>query len=244
MGAGNAFPNWDHILRPRISGLGMVENVRAERRHVVAGIDVGGTFTDLILIDGRDGGRSISPRRPLRRKTRLSGWLPRLTDSRLSGRRHRPHRARHDDDHQRGAGAPAGKDRHDHHPRLSRHHRTRPPDPAASLRHDRRFRAGHPARSPAGGVGARRGRRRRARAARRGRVSRRGGAAARRPAANRWSSIFSIPMPILRTKSARREIAAELWPNDHITAGHTLLSEAREFERGVTAASMPPCSRS
>jgi N-methylhydantoinase A len=32
------------------------------------------------------------------------------------------------------------------------------------------------------------------------------------------------------------EIAAELWPNEHITAGHALLSEAREFERGVTAA--------
>ncbi|TPL57786.1 hydantoinase/oxoprolinase family protein [Mesorhizobium sp. B2-4-2] len=31
------------------------------------------------------------------------------------------------------------------------------------------------------------------------------------------------------------EIAAELWPNDYITAGHALLSEAREFERGVTA---------
>jgi N-methylhydantoinase A len=31
------------------------------------------------------------------------------------------------------------------------------------------------------------------------------------------------------------EIAAELWPNDHITIGHALLSEAREFERGVTA---------
>src|SRR5690606_22991793 len=31
------------------------------------------------------------------------------------------------------------------------------------------------------------------------------------------------------------EIAAELWPNDHITTGHSLLSEAREFERGVTA---------
>ncbi|TPN84349.1 hydantoinase/oxoprolinase family protein [Mesorhizobium sp. CU2] len=31
------------------------------------------------------------------------------------------------------------------------------------------------------------------------------------------------------------EIAAELWPNGHITAGHALLSEAREFERGVTA---------
>jgi N-methylhydantoinase A len=31
------------------------------------------------------------------------------------------------------------------------------------------------------------------------------------------------------------EIAAELWPNDYITVGHRLLSEAREFERGVTA---------
>jgi N-methylhydantoinase A len=32
------------------------------------------------------------------------------------------------------------------------------------------------------------------------------------------------------------EIAAELWPNGYITTGHSLLSEAREFERGVTAA--------
>ena len=32
------------------------------------------------------------------------------------------------------------------------------------------------------------------------------------------------------------EIATELWPNGHITTGHALLSEAREFERGVTAA--------
>jgi N-methylhydantoinase A len=32
------------------------------------------------------------------------------------------------------------------------------------------------------------------------------------------------------------EIAAETWPNGHITTGHSLLSEAREFERGVTAA--------
>lgn len=31
------------------------------------------------------------------------------------------------------------------------------------------------------------------------------------------------------------EIAAEIWPNSHITTGHELLSEAREFERGVTA---------
>jgi len=32
------------------------------------------------------------------------------------------------------------------------------------------------------------------------------------------------------------EIARESWPNRYITAGHTLLSEYREYERGVTAA--------
>ncbi|MGO4833607.1 hydantoinase/oxoprolinase family protein, partial [Rhizobiaceae sp. 2RAB30] len=31
------------------------------------------------------------------------------------------------------------------------------------------------------------------------------------------------------------EIAAETWPNGYVTTGHSLLSEAREFERGVTA---------
>ncbi len=32
------------------------------------------------------------------------------------------------------------------------------------------------------------------------------------------------------------ELAASLWPNGYITLGHALLSEAREYERGVTAA--------
>ena len=32
------------------------------------------------------------------------------------------------------------------------------------------------------------------------------------------------------------EILASFWPNDYITTGHSLLSESREFERGVTAA--------
>lgn len=45
--------------------------------------------------------------------------------------------------------------------------------------------------------------------------------------------LHSYANPIHERRAA--EIAAELWPNDHITAGHTLLSEAREFERGVTA---------
>ena len=32
------------------------------------------------------------------------------------------------------------------------------------------------------------------------------------------------------------EIARALWPNGHVTAAHELVSESREFERGVTAA--------
>ena len=30
-----------------------------------------------------------------------------------------------------------------------------------------------------------------------------------------------------------------LWPNPYVTAGHAILSEYREFERGVTAAVTP-----
>ena len=33
-----------------------------------------------------------------------------------------------------------------------------------------------------------------------------------------------------------REIVAEIWPNTYVTTGHSILSESREFERGVTAA--------
>ncbi|WP_210490865.1 hydantoinase/oxoprolinase family protein [Microvirga antarctica] len=36
-------------------------------------------------------------------------------------------------------------------------------------------------------------------------------------------------------ESRAAEIAAEIWPNAYITTGHSLLSEAREYERGVTA---------
>ncbi|MCP4319700.1 MAG: hydantoinase/oxoprolinase family protein [Hyphomicrobiales bacterium] len=32
------------------------------------------------------------------------------------------------------------------------------------------------------------------------------------------------------------EIVRDIWPNDYVTMGHSLLSESREFERGVTAA--------
>jgi len=32
------------------------------------------------------------------------------------------------------------------------------------------------------------------------------------------------------------EVVAQIWPNEYITMGHSLLSESREYERGVTAA--------
>ncbi len=43
-------------------------------------------------------------------------------------------------------------------------------------------------------------------------------------------------MPIPPTSCAPPRSCAAIWPNDHITLGHALLSESREFERGVTAA--------
>jgi N-methylhydantoinase A len=46
--------------------------------------------------------------------------------------------------------------------------------------------------------------------------------------------LHSYANPAHERRAAK--IAAELWPNGHITTGHALLSEAREFERGVTAA--------
>jgi N-methylhydantoinase A len=42
---------------------------------------------------------------------------------------------------------------------------------------------------------------------------------------------YANPVHEQRTK----EILREVWPNDYITAGHELLSEYREYERGVTA---------
>ena len=79
----------------------------------------------------------------------------------------------------------------------------------------------------------------------RGRVltaARRGGGAAppsRRcwpRAASRWSSISCTPTPIPAHERRAAAIAAEIWPNASITLGHALLSESREYERGVTAA--------
>ena len=219
----------------------MVEKNQAERGetgrgNVVAGIDVGGTFTDLILIDARGGGVSASPRRRPHPTTRPSASSPHSAETGFGRRRHRPHRPRHHDHHQRRAGAPARPHRHDHHARLSRHHRAWPPHAAAGLRHDGHFRAGHPAQSAAGSLRTRRGVRRGAHAARRRRGEGGGRDSFSPPAASRWSSTSCIPTPTPRMSAAPPRSRQKLWPNGYITTGHSLLSEAREFERGVTAA--------
>ena len=56
------------------------------------------------------------------------------------------------------------------------------------------------------------------------------------PAARRWSIHFlhSYINPSHERRAA--EIVRGLWPNPYVTAGHAILSEYREFERGVTAA--------
>lgn len=45
--------------------------------------------------------------------------------------------------------------------------------------------------------------------------------------------LHSYKNPVHEQRAA--EIANSLWPNVYVTSGHALLSEAREFERGVTA---------
>ena len=40
--------------------------------------------------------------------------------------------------------------------------------------------------------------------------------------------------PVHEKRAAK--LVADIWPNNYITMGHSLLSESREFERGVTAA--------
>src|SRR5687768_14888159 len=81
MGAGNAFPNCDISLGRTFRILGMVEKVRAAGDAVVAGIDVGGTFTDLILIDGGDGGKVHIAKTPTTPENQAFGVVSALADA-------------------------------------------------------------------------------------------------------------------------------------------------------------------
>jgi len=234
MEAGNAFPNCGLSLVLSFRIWCMAENVRARTGAVVAGIDVGGTFTDLILIDGGDGGKVRIAKTPTTPENQALGVISAVTE----------------------AGFPVdGIDLIVHgtttttnavlERRLARTgmittrgfrdiielgRRTRPqpygmtgvfvPVVPRDLRLEvsERIEAGGVVRTPLD-------------------------EAEFRAAVNALKEagceslvihfLHSYANPIHEKRAA--EIAAELWPNDHITAGHTLLSEAREFERGVTA---------
>jgi N-methylhydantoinase A len=213
----------------------MVEKVRAIDGSVVAGIDVGGTFTDLILIDGRDGGQVHIAKTPTTPENQATGVIAALTEAGFPVDRI---------DlivHGTTTTTNAVLER-----RLAKTgmittlgfrdvielgRRTRPnpygmtgvfvPVIPRDLRLEvsERVEAGGAVRIPLDETGVR-------------------AAVTRLKEAGCESLVIhflhSYANPAHEKRAA--EIAAELWPNDHITAGHTLLSEAREFERGVTAA--------
>lgn len=213
----------------------MDEKVPARSGSVVAGIDVGGTFTDLLLIDGRAGGRVHIAKTPTTAANQAFGVVAALA----------------------ATGFPAGDiDLIVHgtttttnavlERRLARTgmittrgfrdvielgRRTRPqaygmtgtftPVIARDLRLevDERIEASGRVRVPLDEDGVR-------------------AAVAALLAAGCESLVihflhaYANPAHELRAAA----IAAESWPNGHVTTGHSLLSEAREFERGVTAA--------
>lgn len=212
----------------------MKENGGAVRDHIVAGVDVGGTFTDLILIDDRAGGRVSFAKTPTTSDNQAFGVVAAL---RQSGQ-----------DigqidlivHGTTTTTNAVLER-----RLARTgmittqgfrdvielgRRTRPqpygmtgvfvPVIPRDLRMEvaERVEASGRVRVPLDEEGVR--------------------AAARKLLdAGCESLVIHFLHAYANPAHERRaaELAAELWPNDHITTGHSLLSEAREFERGVTA---------
>lgn len=233
LGPGNTIPNNDVTLGRGYRETRMGENESAG--DVVAGIDVGGTFTDLILIDGRDGGRVRIAKTPTTPDNQAHGVVAALAEA---------------------ATSPAGIDLIVHgtttttnavlERRLARTgmittkgfrdvielgRRTRPQAYGMTgtfvpviprdlrLEVDERMEASGLVRQPLDEAGVR---------------------AAVAALLDKGCEALVIHFlhayanPAHERRAA--EIAAELWPNGYITTGHSLLSEAREFERGVTAA--------
>ncbi|WP_379064831.1 hydantoinase/oxoprolinase family protein [Mesorhizobium sp. UC74_2] len=212
----------------------MDEKVPAQSDNVVAGIDVGGTFTDLILIDGRDGGKVRIAKTPTTLDNQAFGVVSALgatgfsasaidlivhgttttTNAVLERRLART-----------GMITTAGfRDV------IELGRRTRPqaygmtgtfvPVIPRNLRLEvaERMEASGSVRVPLDEAAVRH-------------------AVQNLLAAGCESPVIHFLHAYANPAHERRAaaIAKELWPNDHITTGHTLLSEAREFERGVTA---------
>jgi N-methylhydantoinase A len=213
----------------------MIEQNRADTGKAVAGIDVGGTFTDLILVDGRNGGRVHIAKTPTTPENQAYGVVVGLAETGF---------AVGDIDlivHGTTTTTNAVLER-----RLARTgmittrgfrdvielgRRTRPqpygmtgtfrPVIPRDLRLEvaERVEASGTVRIPLDEAEMR-------------------DAVARLLAAGCESLVIHFLHAYANPSHERRaaEIAAESWPNGYITMGHALLSEAREFERGVTAA--------
>jgi N-methylhydantoinase A len=203
--------------------------------HVVAGIDVGGTFTDLILIDGRAGGRVRIAKTPTTTDNQAHGVVAALEQSGqeiagidliVHGTTTTTNAVLERRLAKTGLITTAGfRDV------LELGRRTRPqpygmtgmfvPVIPRDLRLEvaERVEASGRVRVPLDEDGVR-------------------GAVRQLLVAGCESLVIHFLHAYANPAHERRAagIAAELWPNDHITTGHSLLSEAREFERGVTAA--------
>ncbi len=212
----------------------MEENFTASRGSVVAGIDVGGTFTDLLLVDGRDGGKVRIAKTPTTVHNQAFGVVAALgatgfpvdgidlivhgttttTNAVLERRLAR-------------TGMITTKGFRDV---IELGRRTRPqaygmsgtfvPVIPRDLRLEvaERVEASGAVRVPLDENDMRE-------------------AVKRLLAAGCESLVIHFLHSYANPSHERRaaEIAAEFWPNGYVTTGHALLSEAREFERGVTA---------
>jgi N-methylhydantoinase A len=212
----------------------MDENIPAEAGNVVAGIDVGGTFTDLLLIDGRDGRTVRIAKTPTTVENQAHGVIAALAETGfpipdidliVHGTTTTTNAVLERRLAKTGMITTRGfRDVIE----LGRRTRPQPygmtgvfvPIIPRNLRLEvtERIEASGRVREPIDEDGMR-------------------AAVAELVAAGCEALVIHFLHSYANPAHERRaaEIAAETWPNGHITTGHSLLSEAREFERGVTA---------
>jgi N-methylhydantoinase A len=212
----------------------MDENIPAEAGNVVAGIDVGGTFTDLLLIDGRDGGTVRIAKTPTTVENQAHGVIAALTatgfpvadiDLIVHGTTTTTNAVLERRLAKTGMITTRGfRDVIE----LGRRTRPQPygmtgvfvPVIPRNLRFEvtERVEASGRVREPLDEDEVRQ-------------------AVSQLVVAGCEALVIHFLHAYANPAHERRaaEIAAETWPNGHITTGHSLLSEAREFERGVTA---------
>ena len=215
--------------------LGPGGRLRDGRDGLVVGVDVGGTFTDCLMLDPATGAFSVA-KVPSTPQDQSIGFMAGLRALQCDLARTQTRRARHDGGDQRRARAQGLALRAHHDEGLSRHPRARAPHAAAALRPHRRVRGADPARAAHRGARAHRCRRRDPRAARRSATLPRRLRTCARRASSRSRCISCTRTPTRTNEQRCLAIVRELWPNDHVSLGSELLPEIREFERGTVAA--------